>query len=157
VTGNQRIQDIVLDERTLVRRSPDVEQERKVAIYDLLQENVFAPMGGVDGPFNLHLSIKDNRLIFDIRGADDGPLEVVELALGPFRKIIKEYLMICDSYYDAIRIASTARIEAIDMGRRGLHTDASELLMRLLAGKVDVGLDTARRLFTLICVLHIRG
>ncbi len=157
MTGNQRIQDIVLDERTLVRRSPDVEQERKVAIYDLLQENVFAPMGGVDGPFNLHLSIKDNRLIFDIRSADDGPLGVVGLALGPFRKIIKEYLMVCDSYYDAIRIASTARIEAIDMGRRGLHTDASELLMRRLAGKVDVDLDTARRLFTLICVLHIRG
>lgn len=157
MANDQRIQEIVLDERTLVRRSPDVEQERKVAIYDLLQDNVFAPSGGAVGPFNLHLSIKDNRLIFDIRGADGGPRGLVGLALGPFRKIIKEYLMVCDSYYDAIKTASTARIEAIDMGRRALHTDASELLMQRLAGKVDVDLDTARRLFTLICVLHIRG
>ena len=157
MADDQRLQEIVLDERTFVRRSPDVEQERKVAIYDLLRDNVFSPAGGAAGPFNLRLSIEQNRLIFDIRDAGGVPIRFFGLALGPFRKIIKEYLMICDSYYDAIKTASPARIEAIDMGRRGLHTDASELLIQRLVGKVDIDLETSRRLFTLICVLHIRG
>lgn len=157
MTADQRLQEIKLDERTLVRRSPDVEQERKVAIYDLLQDNVFSPAGGALGPFGLHLSIEHNRLIFDIRAMDGGPIHIFGLALGPFRRIIKEYLMICDSYYDAIKSESAVKIEAIDMGRRGLHTEASELLIQRLTGKVAIDLETSRRLFTLICVLHIRG
>ena len=157
MTADQRLQEIKLDERTLIRRSPDAEQERKVAIYDLLQDNVFAPAGDAAGPFNLHLSIEDNRLIFDIRAIGGGPIHVFVLALGPFRRIIKEYLMVCDSYYDAIKTASAVKIETIDMGRRGLHTEASELLIQRLTGKVGIDLETSRRLFTLICVLHIRG
>ena len=157
MAADQRLQDIVLDERTLVRRSPDVEQERKVAIYDLLRENVFSPAQEAPGPFDLHLSIEDNRLIFDIRSVDGGPIHIFGLALGPFRRLIKEYLMVCDSYYDAIKTESPAKIEAIDMGRRGLHTDAAELLIQRLTGKVGIDLETSRRLFTLICVLHIRG
>ena len=156
MAGDQRIKEIVLDERTLVRRSPDVEQERKVAIYDLLQQNYFSPAAGIAGPFNLRLSIEAGRLIFDIRTGNDEPLGQIGLALGPFRRIIKDYSMICEGYYDAIKTSSPARIEAIDMGRRGLHTDASTLLTKRLAGKVEIDLDTARRLFTLICVLHIR-
>ncbi|MBT4710360.1 MAG: UPF0262 family protein [Alphaproteobacteria bacterium] len=157
MTADQRLQEVVLDERTLVRRSPDVEQERKVAIYDLLRENVFSPVADAPGPFGLHLSIEDNRLIFDIRAIDGGPIHIFGLALGPFRRIIKEYLMVCDSYYDAIKTESSVKIEAIDMGRRGLHTDAAELLIQRLTGKVGIDLETSRRLFTLICVLHIRG
>jgi uncharacterized protein (UPF0262 family) len=157
MTADQRLQEVVLDEQTLVRRSPDVEQERKVAIYDLLRENVFSPVGDVPGPFGLHLSIEDNRLIFDIRAIDGGPIHIFGLALGPFRRIIKEYLMVCDSYYDAIKTESSVKIEAIDMGRRGLHTDAAELLNQRLTGKVEIDLETSRRLFTLICVLHLRG
>ena len=157
MTADQRLQEVVLDERTLVRRSPDVEQERKVAIYDLLRENVFSPVGDAPGPFGLHLSIEDNRLIFDIRAIDGGPIHIFGLALGPFRRIIKEYLMVCDSYYDAIKTESSVKIEAIDMGRRGLHTDAAELLIQRLTGKVGIDLETSRRLFTLICVLHLRG
>jgi uncharacterized protein (UPF0262 family) len=157
MTADQRLQEVVLDEQTLVRRSPDVEQERKVAIYDLLRENVFSPVGDAPGPFGLHLSIEDNRLIFDIRAIDGGPIHIFGLALGPFRRIIKEYLMVCDSYYDAIKTESSVKIEAIDMGRRGLHTDAAELLNQRLTGKVEIDLETSRRLFTLICVLHLRG
>ncbi|MBT5860724.1 MAG: UPF0262 family protein [Alphaproteobacteria bacterium] len=157
MTADQRLQEVVLDERTLVRRSPDVEQERKVAIYDLLRENVFSPVADAPGPFGLHLSIEDNRLIFDIRAIDGGPIHIFGLALGPFRRIIKEYLMVCDSYYNAIKTESSVKIEAIDMGRRGLHTDAAELLIQRLTGKVGIDLETSRRLFTLICVLHIRG
>jgi uncharacterized protein (UPF0262 family) len=155
--ADQRLQEIVLDERTLVRRSPDVEQERKVAIYDLLRDNVFSPASEAPGPFELRLSIEDNRLIFDIRSMDGAPIHIFGLALGPFRRLIKEYLMVCDSYYDAIKTESPMKIEAIDMGRRGLHTDAAELLIQRLTGKVGIDLETSRRLFTLICVLHIRG
>ena len=153
----QRISGITLDERTVLRRSPDVEHERKVAIYDLLQQNHFAPAGDAGGPYHLTLGIEGGRLIFDLRDEAGTPLDRIPLALGRFRKIVKDYFLVCDSYYEAIKTASPAGIEAIDMGRRGLHDEAAELLQERLAEKVDIDRDTARRLFTLICVLHIRA
>jgi uncharacterized protein (UPF0262 family) len=157
-----RIANIVLDERTVVRRSADVEHERAVAIFDLLEENQFTPKappapGGVEGPFNLHLSIQDNRLVFDIRDAADAELCRVPLSLMPFRRIVKDYFTICESYFAAIKSAPPSQIEAIDMGRRGLHNEGSELLRDLIAQQIDIDFDTARRLFTLVCVLHIKG
>ncbi len=153
----QRIVHLHLDEPTQVRRRPEVEHERAIAVFDLLEENYFAPVGDYTGPYSLHLAVEDNRLIFDIRGEDDGPLLAVPLPLTPFRSIVKDYFLVCDSYYNAIRRSSPSQIEAIDMGRRGLHNEGSTLLKERLAGKVEVDFDTARRLFTLICVLHIRG
>ena len=152
-----RIVDLVLDERTVVRRSPDVEHERKVAIFDLLEENVFAPVGSDGGPYVLHLAIEDNRLVFDIRRENAEPHGKVLLSLTPFRRIVKDYFMICESYYDAIKTAAPAQIEAIDMGRRGIHNEGSQTLMDRLDGKIRMDFDTARRLFTLVCVLHWRG
>ena len=153
----RHIADISLDERTLVRRSPEVEHERAVAIYDLLEENYFFPAGDQGGPFNLHLSIEENRLKFDIRDQADGPLDCVRLSLSPFRRLVKDYFTVCESYFEAIKTASPSRIEAIDMGRRALHNEGSDLLRQRLDGKIELDFDTARRLFTLICVLHIRG
>lgn len=152
-----RIVDLVLDEHTVMRRSPDVEHERKVAIFDLLEENSFTPNGSEGGPYHLHLAIEENRLVFDIRLEDDSPHGKVMLSLTPFRRIIKDYFLICESYYDAIKTAAPAQIEAIDMGRRGLHNEGSQLLKERLAGKIELDFDTSRRLFTLICVLHIKG
>lgn len=152
-----RIKEIHLDERTVVNRSPQVEHERKVAIYDLLEENHFRLLEGPEGPYVLHLSIEDNRLAFDVRDAQDQPLKNFLLALSPFRSIVREYLMVCDSYYKAIKSASPSQIEAIDMGRRGLHNDGSDLLEQRLLEKVELDRNTARRLFTLVCVLHIKG
>lgn len=152
-----RVVELFLDEQTVMRRSPDVEHERKVAIYDLLEENFFRPKSSEGGPYHLHLSIEENRLIFDIKLEDGTEHGRVMLSLTPFRKIVKDYFLICESYYDAIKTASPAQIEAIDMGRRGLHNEGSELLKERLAGKISVDFDTARRLFTLICVLHIKG
>jgi uncharacterized protein (UPF0262 family) len=152
-----RIAELVLDEKTVMRRSPDVEHERKVAIFDLLEENSFTPAGSPGGPYLLHLAIEENRLVFDIRLEGGEPHGKVMLSLTPFRRIIKDYFMICESYYDAIKTAAPAQIEAIDMGRRGLHNEGSELLKERLAGKIELDFDTARRLFTLICVLHIKG
>ena len=153
----RRIIEINLDERTVVRRNADVEHERAVAIYDLIEDNYFAPVAHPDGPYRLHLSIAENRLIFDIRGEDAEPLASVALPLLPFRRIVKDYFAVCESYYEAIKTASPSRIEAIDMGRRGLHDEGSELLCSRLGGKIDIDFHTARRIFTLICVLHIRG
>jgi len=152
-----RIANLILDESTVVRRSPDVEHERKVAIFDLLEENHFVPTGSPGGPYVLHLAIEENRLVFDIRLEDDAAHGKVMLSLSPFRRIIKDYFLICESYYDAIKTAAPAQIEAIDMGRRGLHNEGSQLLKDRLEGKIDMDFDTARRLFTLICVLHIKG
>jgi uncharacterized protein (UPF0262 family) len=157
VPKEQRIAKITLDEKTVVRRSADIEHERAVAIFDLLEENSFAPVGGYEGPFHLDLAIEDNRLILDIRGTDDVSRERIALSLAPFRGIVKDYFLICESYFAAIKRASPTQIEAIDMGRRGLHNEGSELLRERLADKVVVDLGTARRLFTLVCVLHIRG
>ena len=159
-TATERIVDVQLDEKTVVRRTPDVEHERAVAIYDLLEQNYFAPVEAgeaVRGPYTLHLSISENRLLFDVRDAEDRPLKTLFLSLAPFRKVVKDYFTICESYYEAIKTASPSRIEAIDMGRRGLHNEGSQILRDRLAGKVEIDEDTARRLFTLICVLHIKG
>jgi uncharacterized protein (UPF0262 family) len=154
---DQRIAKITLDEKTVVRRNADIEHERAVAIFDLLEENSFVPVAGYPGPFHLDLAIEDNRLILDIRDTGDTSYERIALSLAPFRGIVKDYFLICESYFAAIKRASPAQIEAIDMGRRGLHNEGSELLRERLAEKVVVDLGTARRLFTLVCVLHIRG
>lgn len=156
-TDTARIEQIFLDERTVVNRSPQVEHERKVALYDLLEENHFHLIGGPDGPYVLRLSIEDNRLAFDVRDVLDQPVKRFILALSPFRSIVREYLMVCDSYYKAIKSSSPSQIEAIDMGRRGLHNDGSDLLAQRLQEKVELDANTARRLFTLVCVLHIKG
>ncbi len=155
--SNQRLTDITLDDSSVVRRSPEVEHERAVAIYDLLEENVFFPVGDFSGPYHLHLSIAENRLLWDIRTEGQESLGVVTLPLTPFRRVIKDYFTVCETYYDAIKTASPAKIESIDMGRRGLHNEGSELLRERLEGKIEIDFQTARRLFTLICVLHIRG
>lgn len=155
--GEQRIAQITLDEHTVVRRNADIEHDRIVAIRDLLVDNHFAPVSGIKGPFHLHLSVADNRLVLDIRDTSDQPLEQVVLPLSPFRKLVKDYFIICGSYYSAVREASPAKIEAIDMGRRGLHNEGTEKLCERLADRVVVDDNTARRLFTLLCVLHIRG
>jgi uncharacterized protein (UPF0262 family) len=155
--GERRIAGITLDEHTVVRRSPDIEHERAVAIFDLLEENRFAPASGLDGPFHLHLAIEENRLSIEVRSAANGAGETIVLPLAPFRGIVRDYFMICENYYQAIRRASLAQIEAIDVGRRSLHDEGSTLLMERLAEKVVIDHDTARRLFTLICVLHLRG
>jgi uncharacterized protein (UPF0262 family) len=152
-----RIADITLDEHTVVRRSPDIEHERAVAIFDLLEENHFKPASGCAGPYHLHLAVEENRLSIEVRSITDGTSETIVVPLAPFRGIVKDYFMVCESYYQAIRRSSLAQIEAIDMGRRSLHNEGSSLLLDRLADKVIIDLDTARRLFTLICVLHLRG
>jgi uncharacterized protein (UPF0262 family) len=157
MSDTERIVDITLDERTVVRRSPDIEHERKVAIFDLLEQNSFSLAACRAGPYVLHLGIEENRLVFDVCDEAGVHLEKVVLPLSPFRRIVKEYFVVCESYFDAIKTASPSRIEAIDMGRRGLHNDGSTLLQERLEGKIEVDFDTARRLFTLVCVLHIRG
>jgi uncharacterized protein (UPF0262 family) len=153
----QRLVAVTLDEQSIGRSGPDVEHERAVAIYDLLEENTFAPIGEDGGPFALHLGITGNRLMLDIRRADGTPTMMHLMSLSPLRRLVKDYFMVCDSYYEAIRAATPERIEALDMGRRSLHDEGSELLMERLKRKVTVDFDTARRLFTLICVLHWKG
>jgi uncharacterized protein (UPF0262 family) len=155
--GKQRLVSVTLDEATIGRANEDVEHEREVAIYDLLEQNSFAPVGHEDGPFALHLSINGNRLVFDIRREDRTPVIAHLFSLTPLRRIVKDYYMICDSYYQAIRTATPDKIEAIDMGRRAIHNDGSQILMERLKDKVTLDIDTARRLFTLICVLHWKG
>jgi uncharacterized protein (UPF0262 family) len=154
---SNRLIAVTLDEASIGRSGPDIEHERAVAIYDLLEDNSFAPIEGERGPFKLHLSISGSRLVFDIRRANDVPVMAHLLSLSPLRRIVKDYFLICDSYYAAIRMATPERIEAIDMGRRALHDEGSELLMERLKRKVTIDFDTARRLFTLICVLHWKG
>ena len=154
---NPRIASLVLDERSVVRRGPDIEHERQVAIFDLLEENFFAPVGEHSGPYNLHLGIVESRLTFDIRTEDDMSLGQVILALSPFRRIVKDYFEICDSYFQAIKKSTPSQIETLDMARRGIHNDGSNLLVERLKGKIDIDHATSRRLFTLICVLHIKG
>ena len=148
---------MTLDETSIGRSTPDIEHERAVAIYDLIEQNVFAPLGHDRGPYALTLGIAENRLVFDVRLSDGSPVVAHMLSLTPFRRIVKDYFLICDSYYRAIRTATPAQIEAIDMGRRGLHNEGSELLMERLKEKIEVDFDTARRLFTLVCVLHWKG
>ena len=158
--ADPRIIDVKLDERTIIWRNADVEQERRVAIFDLLEGNRFAPLtdydGGYAGPYKVTLRVEEGRLAIDIAAEDDTPLETFVLALSPFRRVVRDYFAICDSYYKAIRNASPSQIETVDMARRGIHNEAAELLLERLSAKVEVDFDTARRLFTLICVLHIR-
>jgi len=155
--SKQRLVSVTLDEASIGRSNEDVEHERQVAIYDLLEMNIFAPVGHDDGPYALHLSVNGNRLVFDIRLQDGSPVVAHLFSLSPLRRIVKDYYMICDSYYQAIRTATPDKIEAIDMGRRGIHNEGSEILVERLKDKVIIDLDTARRLFTLICVLHWKG
>jgi uncharacterized protein (UPF0262 family) len=158
MTGSsERIINLTLDEHTVLRRAPEVEHERAVAIYDLLEDNRFSPVGSAGGPYSLHLSIEEQRLIFDIRTRTEEPVARIPLSLKPFRRLIKDYFMVCESYFTAIKTATPSRIEAIDMGRRGLHNEGSELLRERLASKIEIDENTTRRLFTLLCVLHIRG
>ena len=157
VAMKRRLVAVVLDEQSIGRSNLDVEHERQVAIYDLLEQNSFAPLGHDDGPYTLHLSINGNRLVFDIRHEDGTPVIAHLFSLTPLRRIVKDYYMICDSYYQAIRTATPDKIEAIDMGRRAIHNDGSQILMERLEGKVRVDFETARRLFTLISVLHWKG
>lgn len=155
--ATRRLAAVTLDESSIGRGNPDQEHERAVAIYDILETNSFAVPGQDCGPYALHLAIVENRLAFDIRRADGSSLVTHLLSLTPFRGVIRDYRMVCESYFQAIRTASPTQIEAIDMGRRGLHNEASELLMERLDGKVEIDFDTARRLFTLIFALHWKG
>ncbi len=152
-----RLAAVTLDEASLGRSSDDVEHERRVAIYDLLEDNKFRPVGHGNGPYALQLGISGNRLVFDIRLTDNTPVIAHLLSLAPFRRVVKDYFVVCDSYYAAIRTATPDRIEALEMARRGLHDDGSRLVMERLKRKVDIDFDTARRLFTLISVLHWKG
>src|SRR5690606_21352234 len=152
-----RLASVTLDETSLAYVSPDVDHERKVAIFDLIEENAFRVVGNDNGPYHLHLSLVDNRLVLQVGDRAQQPCAVYGLSLSPLRRIIKDYFLVCESYYQAIRTASPSRIEAIDMGRRSLHDEASQILMQRLEGKIEVDFDTARRLFTLICVLHWKG
>ena len=156
MTATERIIGIELDERTIIRRNADVEQERSIAMHDLLHLNHFSPEG-LTGPYRILLRVEDNRLAIDIKDSDGRPLDTVRLGLARFRRPIRDYFAICDSYFKAVRSASmAAHIEPIDMARRSIHNDASELLLECLKGKIELDFDTARRLFTLICVLHIK-
>lgn len=155
--SSNRIIAVTLDEESIGRSGPDIEHERAIAIYDLVEKNLFVPEGAPAGPFTLHIGITGNRLMFDIKCEDGRPVVVHLLSLTPFRRIVKDYFMICDSYYQAIRTATPDKIEAIDMGRRGVHDEGSRTLMQRLEGKVRVDFETARRLFTLISVLHWKG
>jgi uncharacterized protein (UPF0262 family) len=158
MTGRKfRISSIELDEHTVVRRTREIEQEREIAIYDLLEGNRFEPVGSPGGPYRLILSVSENRLVFDIRLEDGAGHGRIMLSLTPFRRIVKDYFLVCESYFKAIRTAPPSQIEALDMGRRALHDEGSRLLQERLAGKIDIDFDTARRLFTLISVLHLKG
>lgn len=150
-----RLSKVSIDDASLAVSSPEQEHERKVAVFDLIEENAFAPEGAAEGPFTLGLSMIENRLCMDIAGPGFERRHL--FSLSPFKAIIRDYFMVCESYYEAIRNATPAQIEALDMGRRGLHNDGASLLRERLEGKVTVDLDTARRLFTLVCALHRRG
>lgn len=158
--ADPRIIDVTLDERTIIWRSADIEQERRIAIFDLIEENSFAPArvypDGYAGPYRIALSVQEGRLQLDIKRADEALLETLIFGLARFRRPIRDYFAICDSYFQAIRNATPAQIETIDMARRGIHDEAARLLMERLEGKIAIDFATARRLFTLICVLHIK-
>ena len=154
--GAHRLTDVVLDE-SIGRSTPDVEHERAVAIFDLIEDNAFEPAGHPGGPYHLRLSLMDQRLVLSVTTEAGEPVATHILSLTPFRRIIKDYFMICESYYQAIRSSTPSQIEAIDMGRRGIHNEGSQTLQDRLSGKVTLDFDTARRLFTLVCVLYWRG
>jgi uncharacterized protein (UPF0262 family) len=154
-----RLCHVEIDERGLVRATPEIEQERRVAIFDLLEDNSFALPPRADraapgGPYRLSLAIRDGRLVFDIATEDAAKVNEFILSLGPFRQVVKDYFQICESYFDAVKRLPPSQIEAIDMARRGIHNEGARVLQERLDGKAIVDIDTARRLFTLICVLH---
>jgi uncharacterized protein (UPF0262 family) len=156
-SGHKRLVHVTLDEASIGRANPDVEHERAIAIYDLLEENSFEPVGDNAGPYALRIALSENRLVFEVTREDGAPVITHILSLTPFRRVVKDYFLVCESYYAAIKTESPSRIEAIDMGRRGLHDDGSRLLIERLKNKISVDFDTARRLFTLICALHWKG
>lgn len=156
MSETHRIVRIELDAPSMGPGGVNADHERRVAIADLLEGNSFKPSAEGEGPFALRLAIEDDRLVFDVRQEDDSPVHAFVFALGPLRRIIKDYFLICESYYEAVRDAPVAQIEAIDMGRRGVHNEGSSLLRDRLSGKIEVDFDTSRRLFTLICALHRR-
>lgn len=153
----QKIVNLVLDGRSLGPRSPRVEHERQVAIYDLIEENYFAPRGQFVGPYAVTLGVEETRLAIEVRSEHGRELVKIALPLAPLRRVIKDYFLVCDAYVEAIKTSSPSRIEAIDMGRRGLHNEGAEILRERLRDKADVDVQTARRLFTLVCALHFRG
>ena len=154
--GPNRLAKVSLDEASIARGNPDQEHERAIALFDILEDNAFT-IPGREGPYALTLGLVENKLSFAITTVDGEPVITHLLSLTPFRRVIRDYEMICESYYNAIRTASPSQIEAIDMGRRGLHNEASDTLKQRLDGKVDLDHDTARRLFTLIFALHWKG
>ena len=154
--------DIQIDDSNLPAPTPEIEQERRVAVFDLLEENSFALPARDDretpsGPYRLNLSIRDRRLVFDILTEAGDKVAEFHLALGPFRQVVKDYFQICASYFEAVKNLLPGQIEAIDMARRGIHNEGARVLQERLEGKADLDIDTARRLFTLICVLHFGG
>jgi len=157
VEDRSRLVEVTLDQASIGRNNAEVEHERDVAIFDLLEKNSFALEGHDGGPYTLHLSLADNRLVFTVGDTVRAPIQHVMLSLSPFRRLVKDYFLMCESYYQAIKAASPSQIEAIDMGRRGLHDEGSQLLLERLKGKITVDLATARRLFTLLCALHWKG
>ena len=152
-----RLVEVTLDEASIGRNNAEVEHEREVAIFDLLERNAFALEGHDGGPYTLHLSLADNRLVFTVGDTGRAPIQHLMLSLSPFRRLVKDYFLICESYYQAIKTQPASKIEAIDMGRRGIHDEGSQLLMERLKGKIALDLPTARRLFTLLCALHWKG
>jgi uncharacterized protein (UPF0262 family) len=161
IMADPRISHIELDDATILWRNADIEQERRIAIFDLIEDNTFKPLrsfaAGHHGPYRLRLSVQDGRLSLEVSGAQGEPLESLILGLARLRRPIRAYFAICESYYQAVRKATPQEIETIDMARRGVHNEAAELLLERLEGKIETDFATARRLFTLICVLHIRG
>jgi uncharacterized protein (UPF0262 family) len=159
--ADPRIIDITLDERTILWRSAEIEQERRIAMLDLMESNHFRPArlypDEYAGPFRIALRVEDGRLAIEIQRPDGTMLEMILLGLARFRRIIRDYFAICDSYYKALRSATPEQIETVDMARRGIHNQGAELLIERLTDKIEIDFDTARRLFTLICVLHIRA
>ncbi len=153
---------VEIDDRGLIAPTPEIEQERKVAIFDLIEDNSFAlpdrdGRRAPDGPYHLFLAIRDKRLVFDVKTENATDVAEFHLSLGPFRQVVKDYFQICESYFDAVKKLPPSQIEAIDMARRGIHNEGARVLQERLEGKADVDIDTARRLFTLICVLHFGG
>jgi uncharacterized protein (UPF0262 family) len=155
-SDRKRLVKIALEEDKAIRRSPEVEHERAVAVFDLLDDNVFGLVDGDDGPFCLMIGIRENRLVLDVRDEDESPLKEIVLPVSPLRSLIRDYFRVCEAYYEAIKTATPSRIEAIDMGRRGIHNEGAEILQRRLAPQIEMDDQTSRRLFTLICVLHVR-
>jgi uncharacterized protein (UPF0262 family) len=155
--NRNRLSAVDIDDSIASGLSRDIDHERRVAIYDLIEDNSFVVVGHHGGPYRLQLSAADNRIIFDIWSESEERVSMIGLSLSPFRRIVKDYFMICESYYKAIRNATPSQIETIDMARRGLHNEGGDLLKERLEGKVMVDQATSRRLFTLLCVLHWRG